>query len=136
MKKKITWIQKPDYHRLDSVWYGGKMVEIDTERYVLSIEALGEVRVVVDGEEFVDKNETGRVGYELMSAGIDTDEKLAKAERDGRIEWLNNNWFELVVYDKKLDEYVEYDDSVTDCSPYDNFCWVDAVLADLKDSRK
>jgi len=131
VEKKITWLQRPDTKRLDSVWYGGKMVEIDTPKYVFSVEALGEVRVDIDGETFVDKNETGRVGDELRSVGIDTDEKLNKAVDKGRIYFGNNNWYELFVFSKEENEYLNSYEPI-DLEPYDDFEWLDAVIMDLE----
>lgn len=34
----------------------------------------------------------------LTNTGIGNDAELAKAEEDGRLEWLNNAWFDLYAY--------------------------------------
>jgi hypothetical protein len=54
------------------------------------------VKFVLDGERYRDVEA-------LFDAGIDTDEKLWEAESSGRLEWENNNWFE--VMDDETDEF-------------------------------
>ena len=134
--KKITWLEEMDCNHLDSVWYGRCIVHIETEKYDFYISAIGDVRIVIDGETFVDKSESGQIGQKLKSVGIDTDDKLRKAEKDGRIEWLNNNWYELEIFDKKKNKFiVPYDDMVVeDLSPYDNFEWLSATISDLEEN--
>lgn len=69
-----------------------------------------EIRVFCDGEmrlnlweskearERGDDPEVIRYCDRLMRAGIDTDEKLQEADDAGRIEWINNAWFDLYAY--------------------------------------
>ena len=69
-----------------------------------------EVRVFCDGEmrmnlwESKEARDRGddpqviRYCDRLMEAGIDTDAKLQEADEAGRIEWINNAWFDLYAY--------------------------------------
>lgn len=42
-----------------------------------------------------DYPEVIRYSDDLCSAGIDTDKKLSDAFEEGRLEWINNAWFDL-----------------------------------------
>lgn len=46
-------------------------------------------------------DETLRTTSDLFDAGFDTDAKLDAAERSGEIEWLNNPWFEVSLWDEE-----------------------------------
>ena len=77
------------YHDSDPVWFSddGEIV----------IYRAGEMRI-----HFVEPDgSTSVLRYtnDLDSKGLDTDEKLADAEKAGKIEWHNNPWFEVVYHD-------------------------------------
>ena len=75
-----------------------------------------EIRVFCDGEmrlnlweskearERGDDPEVIRYCDRLMRAGIDTDEKLQEADDAGRIEWINNSWFDLYTNNHNVGE--------------------------------
>lgn len=128
--KKIDWIEKMDLNHLDSVWYGGRVVAIETEKYDFCIDAVGDIRFEINGEYFVDKNNSGEARRFLEGHNIHSDEELRKAD----ICWHNNNWFELLIYDKVNKKWIEpYDDAVVeDLNPYDNFEWLSATISDLE----
>lgn len=127
--KKINWVQKPSKRRMDSVWYGGTMITIETERYKAEIIATGEQRVIIDGECYTEKNSDGYIKEKLFEHGIKTDNQLRKAERKERVEFLNNNWYEPVIYDKKSNEYIDTFDTC-DLELNDNFDWIEEYLPD------
>lgn len=129
MKKKIKWLEKPSKRCMDSIWYGGTMVTIETERYKAEIIATGEQRVVIDGECYTEKNSDGYIKEALFEHGIRTDKQLREAERTGRVEFLNNNWYEPVIYDKKNNEYIDTFDTC-DLELDDNFDWLEEYLPD------
>jgi len=84
------------------------------------------VRVFCDGEmrihlwESKEARERGddpqviRYCDRLMEAGIDTDKKLSDAFDAGRVEWVNNAWFDLYAYGDDIEDG-----------------WLDCVLHDL-----
>lgn len=90
---------------------------------------LREIRVFCDGEmrinlweskearERGDAPEVIRYCDRLNEAGIDTDEKLSKADEDGRIEWVNNAWFDLYAYGEGIEDG-----------------WLDSVQFDLEEA--
>ena len=65
-----------------------------------------EIHIYADGEMRIhsypldrDLREAG----DLLDAGLNTDADLARAQRAGKIEWINNAWFDLYNADEHLD---------------------------------
>lgn len=50
-----------------------------------------------------------RYTSDLDDVGIDSDDKLRSAEKDGLIEWIHNPWFEVVESDDDIVGEVELD---------------------------
>ena len=122
---KITWLQKMDNDHLDSVWYGGDIVNIRVNRrYDVVITAAGDIRAEIKGGYYCDKNNGGMFVEYLNENGIHSDKELKEAIQNGDIEFKDNNWFELIIWDKKKRDYVDYYDNVVDLEPNDNFKWV------------
>ena len=95
-----------DRGRSDSVWFQNEMNPIATiivgDREA-SVFCLGEVRVRVG--DFVYRNVN-----EIIDFGINDDEALEIALERGDIEFLNNNWFEVLERgDEGLTEIISYD---------------------------
>jgi hypothetical protein len=80
-----------------------------------------EVRVYRNGEMRIHYTEPSgevsvlRYTQDLDEKGLDTDEKLFEAENSGKIEWINNAWFEVAWVDNedgeivdRLDEAIDY----------------------------
>jgi hypothetical protein len=91
-------IKERDLDRQDSLWYQNDMNPIATvvhEGREASVYCLGDVRVRVG--DFVYRNVN-----EVIDFGIHDDDALAEAEERGDIEFLNNNWFEII--DAKSDD--------------------------------
>lgn len=129
MKKKIKWVQKITKGREDSNWYGGQIVEVETKKYLMSIEAVGDIAVLIDEEYYCDKGNNGLLAEYLEEHNIHNDKELEKAIEDGRVEFENNNWFEIFVWDKENKEWIGVGDSVIDCmEENDDFSWVDDWL--------
>ena len=121
---KITWLQKIDKDHLDSIWYGGDMVSIRVNRrYDVIITAAGDIRATIKGEDYKDKNNGGMFVEYLNENGIHNDKELQEAIENGDVVFENNNWFELIIWDKKKRDYVDYYDNVVDLEPNDNFKW-------------
>ena len=82
------------YHDCDPVWFS------DDKSVV--IYRNGEMRIHFtepDGSTSV-----LRYTNDLDAKGLDTDEKLADAEKSGAIEFHNNPWFEVVYHDNEEGE--------------------------------
>ena len=124
----IEWTPEFDNSRKDSVWYGGNIVRIETENYIVNIDADGEIRATINGEWYVDKSNGGRFHEYLEEQNIHNDDELSKAN----IEWENNNWFEFSIFDKKANQYIDICDSVVDeLDLNDDFKWVEDMLNQL-----
>lgn len=83
-----------DHHfdQQDAVWFQNDINPIATVVYgnrEASVYVLGDVRVRV--EDFVHRNVDA-----ILDAGIYNDAQLSDAEERGDIEFLNNNWFEVL----------------------------------------
>lgn len=93
-----------DFDRQDSVWYGGYLGEIKYNGIVYEAHAVGEVRATLfddNNEEIasvVDQNRAGKFRYE-MEHYIKNDDELYKLEKEGKLYFENNNWFEILVFD-------------------------------------
>lgn len=84
-----------------------------------------EIRVYCDGEmrlhiweskearERGDSPEVVRYCDKLKENGINTDEDIIKADEEGRIEWINNAWFDLYAYGEGIT------DGWLDCVDFD-----------------
>lgn len=133
MKKKINWLQEMKKDRLDSVWYGGEMVEVEIGDYLFKIIAAGDVSVKLNGEMFKDKNEAGLTSGFLTENGILNDTDLQKAIEDGKLTFWDNNWFELIGWDTKRKQYMFdwYDTVDLDCD--DSFDWLDDIVKEYEE---
>ena len=65
-----------------------------------------------------------RYTEDLIYAGIDTDDKLLALNESGRVEWVNNSWFDL--YDTESGEHLDcithtLDDAVHACMTRDEW---------------
>lgn len=133
----------------DSLWYGGKVANIITDKETFSIVANGEVRceliakhdIEIDDYEYkkgevilkvVDKNNHGIFKYE-MGKFIKNDSELYELingnNPDYELELENNNWLEVFY---KHDENGESD--VLDCSTIDEA--IKEIIEEIKDTIK
>lgn len=111
--------------RRDPAWYVSDPAH--HEHIATVIKGDREVRVFRDGEMRIhiwdNKKAQARgsapdiIRYTdtLVGAGIETDEQLARAFDEGRVEWCNNAWFDLYAYGSDSDDPV----------------WLDCVQHDL-----
>lgn len=128
-EKKITWQEQVDNEHLDSVWYGGRIATIETERYKIYIEACGDVSGTINGEHYKDKNNTGYFGQCLKENKIKNDKELKKAESEGIVTFWDNNWFEFQIWDTIKKDWIDnFIDNVIDINPNDDFDWLDDWL--------
>lgn len=101
---KINILQKSlGKRRQDSLWYGGRVAEIEYKGYVFIIGAYGDViATLLDKDMYTeiayvrDKQNLGRF-LEKMGQYIKTDKQLEKLESEGRLVLENNNWFEVLI---------------------------------------
>ena len=120
-----------DKDHLDSIWYGGDMVSIKIGKYYITITTAGDVRAIINGNYYCDKNDGGMFAEYLPEQNIHNDKELKEQDNLGNIEWLNNNWFELIIWDDEQKDYVDYGDNVVDLEPDDNFSWLDELVKEL-----
>lgn len=133
----------------DSLWYGGKVAEIITDKETYSIIANGQVRceliakhdIEIDDYKYkkgevilniVDKNNSGEFKYKMEQFIANDDELLELINGDNpdyEIEFGNNNWLE-VFYEH--DENGESD--VLDCSTIDDA--IKEIIDEIKDTIK
>ena len=115
MKQKIIIVQPKIKGRADSFFYEGEVVYIETKDNYYSLIATGDIRINIEEDYITNSNKEEKIDkYKL------TDKKLKRLEAEKKLEWLNNNWFEVGITDKKTGDtnydmgIVEYDyDSAT-----------------------
>ena len=112
--KKITWLQNFDNDHRDSVWYGGAIVSIKIAQYKITISAIGDVRLWIGNEHYVDKCNGGRMRQFLEENGIRNDEDLQFAIASGKVVFEDNNWYEFSIYDTNHKCYVDCEDTIID----------------------
>lgn len=111
--------------RLDSVWYGGNVVRLNVGYNSVSIDAVGDVRCIINGTRYVDKSGYGRMAQYLEENGITNDDELHQAIEEGRVVFENNNWYEIKIYNEYEGYWWELGDNIVDApKPDDDFKWV------------
>ena len=115
----ITWSQ-PDERsdgREDSAWYTYQsehdlVVTVSNGERSISVYADGEMRVIVRDEDSII-----RYFEDWAEHGIKNDAEIFEASESGRIEWVNNSWFDLYADDQSVGDYGWLDcvcDTLTD----------------------
>ncbi len=110
MEKVIIFQDRIDDKHQDCAWYGGDIAAMQDDNYALLLCAVGDVRATLWETakqdkvlvHVVDKNMSGRF-YDEMRDYIGSDEELIELEKEGRLTFENNNWFEILVRNKKTD---------------------------------
>ena len=129
---KVTWKQKFDNEHKDSIWYGGDIVTIENDDYSVTISACGDIRAIINGNYYCDKNNGGMFAEYLPKEKIFDDNDLKQAIEEGRIEFEDNNWFEAIIWDKKSKDYVDtWDTIIDDLDENDDFKWVEEWLKEI-----
>lgn len=85
----------------DAIWFQNSINPIATVVYngrEASVYCVGDVRVIIGDDEFRNLND-------ILDFGVSSDAQLFEAEERGDIEFLNNNWFELL--DVQTDQFVD-----------------------------
>lgn len=100
----ITRDQFIDDQHLLPVWYGGYIGSMKLpDGWQIIIETAGIIDMTVhldDGDaEYENKDNTDARGSDLLSR-VD-DAQLRALDKDGRVEWRNNNWMEYNFVDPK-----------------------------------
>ena len=112
---EIHFLDAISFRRLNSLWYGGNIVKISHKDYTFYIMANGDVRAdlysVNDGKHLChirDKGCNGKFGTEMLryfkSDGV-LKNALSDNPRKYRIELHNNNWWDLIVSDRRGEEF-------------------------------
>jgi hypothetical protein len=89
---KITYLTEVNPDQTDSAFYcwgSGfePLAEVKKGDRTFYVGSNGEMRINLSTGNVI------RYTSDLLEAGIDTDEKLSELEK--RLEWVNNNWFEI-----------------------------------------
>lgn len=101
-------IPKIDNEHKDSFFYEGEIaIIIKSNGTRLSLIATGDIRITIKKgkEEYIYYNndiEDATKKHKL------TDKKLIELENKGRLDWINNNWFE-VTWIKKSNDFFDCD---------------------------
>ena len=121
---KITWDQ-PDERsdgRENSAWYTYQsqhdlVVTVSNGERSISVYADGEMRVNVRDDDGEWDYSVIRYCEEWAEHGINNDAEIFRASEAGRIEWVNNSWFDLYADDQSVGDYGWLDcvcDTLTD----------------------
>lgn len=111
-KQEIRILQpKISDEKTDSFFYDSSIAHaIRSDGTAILLIANGDIRIEIDGEYYDNKTKEDAIKkYDI------TDKKLADLEKDGRVIWKNNNWFEIIYtrdgmgYWASVDNTVEYD---------------------------
>lgn len=108
--------------KLSDFWYGGLVIGFDYGNYNITIKAVGDIDCMaqIKGEEdeiwLRDKSNGGNVGTELIDYGVTKDSDitydLLEFETTDKKCYLdfangNNNWIEIIAYDKTTNQWLE-----------------------------
>lgn len=108
----ITWhlVDERPQGREDSAWYTyssahNAVCTVSNGDREITVHADGEMRVIVrtgDGQD-----DYAIVNYcdDWEFFGISNDEDIVSAHDAGRIDWVNNSWFDLYTNDHSVGEY-------------------------------
>lgn len=128
MTYEVTYLVEQNPDQTDSAfycWSGGweVLATIKSGDREFHIGSNGEMRINLPDGDVI------RYTEDLLSAGIDTDEKLAEfsAKYANHDVWVNNNWFEFYELDTN-DEWWEVCETIEEA--------VNAVITILGDGRK
>ena len=98
----INYIQNEKQNRGDSLWYGGRVAEVEHKGYTFILGAFGDVRATLldssgcEIAEVRDKNNDG-LFYDEMRSYICDDKELYALDKEGRLVFENNNWWEVLI---------------------------------------
>lgn len=100
-------LQEKIPNQTDSFFYEGTIAEITKPNgTILRLIATGDIRINID-EDTYRNNQTD----DAISEHKLTDKRIRDLEKEGRLEWVDNNWFE-VVWQKKGNDYEDSDEGV------------------------
>ena len=113
-------------YRQDDIWFGGSLIGFDYHNLGINIKAVGDVRCEIiyrykngtaKSEYIVDKNNNGELGNFLKSNNIFKDSEITYSRKEFfpnhdkkaflNYENGNNNWIEIVIFDKKHNKYID-----------------------------
>ena len=118
---KIT--QPKIKNQTDSFFYDGEIASIKKSNgTILSLIAVGDIRIIIDNNSY----RNNQVDEAIREHSL-TDKKLNKLSREGKIEWVNNNWFEVLHLKKGSNTWDcdmgivahNYDDAITLLKSYE-----------------
>jgi hypothetical protein len=106
------------YHESDPVWL--------SENDDVIVLRNGEMRIHLTNAD--GSGSVLRYTSDLDDHGLDSDEKLAAAEKAGTIEWHNNPWFEVIYHDNEEGEvFIDFEEAME---------YARKVLAEYEEHKK
>lgn len=101
--------EKISKDKTDSFFYEGDIAEIEKPNgTLLTLIATGDIKIVINKSKEEDEFYYNGNLWEAINHYNLTDDKLREMEESGDLEFINNNWFE-VVWLKKGNEYTDSD---------------------------
>lgn len=112
--KRIEIVMPKKKGKTDSFFYDGEIACAKKKKFTLSLIAGGDICIEIDEKHrYTNRN----VGDAITKYRLN-DERLTTLERNGRLIWNNNNWFEVVLnysgvgYSRIGDVTYDYDDAI------------------------
>ena len=103
MKIEIT--QKRLDGKTDSFFYSGEVAYAESKKGTkFSLSAEGDINISINEDHFSNKHGDKQI-LEAISKYRLTDRILKKLEKDGKLVWENNNWFEILSMPKGSDSW-------------------------------
>jgi hypothetical protein len=97
-------LQEKIPNKTDSFFYEGDIAEIEKPNgTILTLIATGEIRIEINGKTYKNNQVDDAISEHKL-----TDKKLQELGGKGKIDWLENNWFE-VVWQTKGNDYADSD---------------------------
>ncbi len=116
-----------DNKTLNSFFYDGEVLSFKNDRYIVSIQAVGDIRIENKKREVVYHNHKN---YDDL-LNVKNDKELSKIKEPNFI-WENNNWFELLILDTKFDDYIDDMGEVFYELNELNLEWVKEIISDYE----
>ena len=115
--KKFVIFEDKIPERTDSFFYDGEIAIAEHKGKEFMLIATGDIKIVLPDEDDIIHN--GNKWEKIAEYDL-TDRKISKLEEEGKLQWENNNWFEVLykntdedTWDFDIDEVAyDYDNAI------------------------